>query len=201
MPNIFSVFKILKKSFYERSRSSLIFWFLFKTLLYYFVLNNFFIAYTGIIAPGGRLYSFFFREHADFIGAFRRFLLWGGSQFAELIGYPSSFTDYTLIVSGGPGVRMVYSCLGFSLMSACAALVLAWPSRWLHRVIGMSSCTAVIIGLNMVRLGGLAVLYSTGRYGFFEYINHHDLFNIIMLVLIFIMFAAYVKFSALKEVE
>src|SRR5882762_10983491 len=116
---------MLKKFFKEGSRSSLIFWFLFKTLLFYLVFNNFFIAYTGLITPGGRLNSIFLREHADFIGAFRRFLLWGGAQFAELIGYPSSFTDYTLFVRGGVGVRMIYSCLGFGLMSACAALVLA----------------------------------------------------------------------------
>jgi hypothetical protein len=154
--------------------------FLLKTFFLYALLDYSFIAYTGITSPGGRLYSPILYEKADFIGEFRVFLLWGGAQFASFIGYPSGYTNYTLFIQGGSGVRMVYSCLGLSLMSAYVALVVAWPSPWLH---------------NMIRLGGLTVLFSNGQYGYFKYINHHDLFNIIVLVVVFLMFTVHMKCS------
>jgi exosortase/archaeosortase family protein len=184
-----------------RSTKADIFLFLFKLILFYLILNYFFIAFEGLAAQGGRLYSSFIFEHLDFISAFRRFLLWGGAQFASLIGYPSGYTDYNLFVYGGSRVRMVYSCLGFSLMSAYAALVLAWPAKWFYQVISLVTGWITIILLNMMRLGGLAVLYSTGNHGFFKYVNHHDLFNIVVLVAAFLMFAIHIKYSAEKKVD
>jgi len=175
--------------------------FLFKLILFYLVLNYFFIACEGLATPGGKLYSPFILEHLDFISVFRRFLLWGGAQFASLIGYPSGYTDYNLFVYGGSSVRMIYSCLGFSLMSAYAALILAWPAKWFRQAVSLVIGWVAIILLNMMRLGGLAVLYTTGNYGFFKYVNHHVLFNIIVLAAAILMFAIYIKYSADKKID
>jgi exosortase/archaeosortase family protein len=188
---------MVMKDFFKRE-SSAWFWFLVKITLFYLAINYFFVAYTGLTIGGGRLYSRFLAEHLDFISLFRRFLLRGGALFASLIGYPSDYNDYILYVKDGSAVRMVYSCLGFGLMSAYAALVLAWPAKALHRIISLVLGTIIIIVLNMIRLGGLAVLYTTRHYGFFEYINHHDLFNIIVLVAVFIMFVIHLKYSESK---
>jgi len=193
--------ELLKSLLKPGSTKADIFRFLFKLILFYLVLNYFFMACQGLTVPGGRFYSPFILEHLDFISPFRKFLLWGGARFASLIGYPSGYTDYNLFVYGGSRVRMVYSCLGFSLMSAYAALVLAWPAKWFYQVISLAIGWITIILLNMVRLGGLAVLYTTGNYGFFKYINHHDLFNIIVLVAAFLMFAIHIKYSAGKKVD
>lgn len=168
-------------------------WFLGKTLLYFFVINYFFMAYTGLTVPGGRFYSPVFFEHADFIGAFRRFLLWGGAQFATMIGYPSGYSDYKMFVYGQSGVRMVYSCMGFGLIAAFAALVLAWPARVKHKLISLVIGVSIIILLNMIRIGGLAILYSNGYYEHFDFINHHDLFNIVVVILIFLFFMWHVR--------
>jgi exosortase/archaeosortase family protein len=124
---------------------------------------------------------------------FRRFLLWGGAQFAAVMGYPSDYTDFTMTVRGGSGVRMVYSCMGFGLIAAFAALVLAWPARLKNKLISLGVGIAIIIILNMIRIGGLAVLFSNGYYEHFDFINHHDLFNVVVVVLIFLFFAWHVR--------
>ncbi len=189
------------KFFLEKVHSKTWFWFLLKTIFFYLVIKYFFLAYAGLTIEGGGLYSPFLAEHFDFISMFRRFLLWGGVQFASLIGYPSFHTDYFLLVRGGAGVQLVYSCLGLDLISAYVALVLAWPSKWIYKVVSSLLATATIILLNMVRLGGLAVLYTTGNYGFFEYINHHDLFNIIVLIVVFVMFVVHLKYTEGKNTK
>lgn len=165
-----------------------VFLFLIKTILLFLSINYFFIAYTGLTVSGGKFFSPFFAEHADFIGAFRRFLLWGGVQFANLIGYPSGYTDYTMFIDGGLRVRMVYSCMGIGVMSAYVALILAWPARWWNRLISLCIGLAVIILINMVRIGALAILFSIGHHQLFRFINHHDVFNIVVVVMIFLLF-------------
>jgi len=184
--------------FFFKKESAALFWFPFKLILFYLAISYFFITYTGLTTEGGRLYSSFLVQHFDFISWFRRFLLWGGSLFASSIGYPSGYNDYFLYVRNGSAVRMVYSCLGFSLMSAYAALVLAWPAKVLYRLMSLVIGTIIIIVLNMIRLGGLAVLYTTRNYVFFKNINHHDLFNIIVLMTVFVMFVIHVKYSESK---
>jgi exosortase/archaeosortase family protein len=194
--------KELLKSFRNpESTRARIFLFLFKTILFYLIFNYFFLAFQGMTTMGGTLYSPFIFEHFDFIRSFRRFLLWGGAQFASLIGYPSGYNHYNLFVYGGSGVRMVYSCLGFSLMSAYAALILAWPSKWFHQAISLAAGLVIIILLNIVRLGGLAVLYSTGHNGFLKIIDHHTLFNIIVLIVAFLMFALHIKYAESKKID
>lgn len=169
--------------------------FLIKTVLFYFAFNYFFLAYAGLTIEGGELYSRFLAEHFDFITGFRDFLLWGGTWFTNLLGYPSSHDNYTIYVQGVAGVRIIYTCLGFSLMSAYTALLLAWPAGWRERVISLTVGTSIIILLNMIRLGGLAVLFVTGHYDLFENINHHDIFNGIVLVVCFVMFVIHVHYS------
>ena len=180
--------------------SPIVFWFLLKVIVLYLVLDNFFTLYTGLTIPGG-LYSSFLDNHLDFISSFRSFLLWGGVQFASLIGYPADYIGLILYVRGGASVQLVYSCLGFGLMSAYMALVLAWPARWVYRAVSLLVGVAIIIILNMIRLGGLAVLYTTGNYGFFKYINHHDLFNIVVLLVVLILFILYVNYSHREEAK
>ena len=167
--------------------------FLGKTILFFFLINYFFIAYTGLTIPGGRFFNSFILEHADFITAFRRFLLWGGAQFATLIGYPSGYTDFTMFIRGESGVRMVYSCMGFGLIAAWSALVLAWSAGLKDKLIGLASGISIIVILNMIRIGGLAILFSNGYYNYFDFINHHDLFNIIIVILIFLLFTWHIK--------
>jgi len=196
-----SLFTTFKKVLTTKNAAVNISWFLLKTLLLYFTFNYFFLAYTGLTIPGGRFYSPFLLEHADFISVFRRFLLWGGAQFASLIGYPADYTNYMLSIRNGASVRMVHSCMGFSLMSAYAALILAWSAKVLYRVASVVIGTIIIIVLNMIRLGGLAVLYTTGNYGFFKYINHHDLFNIIVLIAVLAMFIIHMNYTESKNAK
>jgi exosortase/archaeosortase family protein len=178
-----------------------VFLFLGKLILIFLAINYFFIGYTGLTVPGGKFYNSFFAEHADFISAFRRFLLWGGAKFATFIGYPSGYTDYTMFIHGGTGVRMVYSCMGFGVMSAYAALILAWPAPWLNRLMSLLAGLSLIVLINMIRIGGLAVLYATRRNDVFGFINHHDVFNVVVVVIIFLFFTFHIRMATRRGIE
>jgi exosortase/archaeosortase family protein len=188
-----SILDKIKKYLGPEQPYSSILWFLGKTIVYFFVINYFFVVYTGITVPGGKFYFPALFEYADVIGVFRRFLLWGGAQFASLIGYPSGYSDFTMYVHGQSGVRMVYSCMGFGLIAAFSALILAWPARLVNKLTSLVLGIVLIILLNMIRIGGLAVLFSKGYYEHFDFINHHDLFNIVVVVLIFLFFMWHVR--------
>ncbi len=178
--------KHLKKLVGEKYAGML--WFVLKTIFLFFFFDLFFTAYTGITAEGGGLYSPFLANHLNFVSAFRRFLLWGGTIFAAVFGYQATSDEYNMVIVGGRGVKMVYSCMGFGLMSAFAALILAWPEHWKKKISSLAIGLIMIIFLNMVRIGGLAILFSEGKYGFFSYIDHHDLFNYIVYFFILLFF-------------
>jgi exosortase/archaeosortase family protein len=171
--------------------------FALKAILIFLAFRYFFIAYTGITVEGGNLYSPFLAEYFNVIALFRKFLLWGGSEFVYLMGYTSYYTEFFLVVPNGASVELVYSCLGLDLIGAYIALMCAWPARR-FKLVSTLVGTAIIIVLNMVRLGGLVVLYATKHIGFFQYIDHHDLFNVFMLIIVLVMFAIHVNISAHK---
>ncbi len=149
--------------------------------------------YMGVLVPEGKVHSTWLSEHADFVSLFRRFLLWGGTRFSSLLGYPATHDDYMIYVEGVAGVRIIYTCLGFGLISAYTALLLGWPGRWQQRLISGAIGIVMIIVLNMMRLGGLAVLFVTGHYDLFDNVNHHDIFNGIVLFICFLLFVRHVR--------
>jgi exosortase/archaeosortase family protein len=175
--------------------------FLLKTLLFYAALHSFFVVYTGVTIEGGKFYIPFLAEHVNLIGWFRTFLLWGGAQFTMLMGYSSFYSEYHLVVENGTSIHLVHSCLGLDLISAYLALVLAWPAQIAYKVVSSLLGVILIIVLNIIRLGGLGILFTRRSVGFFESVNHHDLFNIVVLLMVLAMFAVHVKYSGQNEVK
>src|SRR5829696_8036784 len=72
------------------------------------------------------IYSPFVENYLDFVTPLRRSLLSGSAILLRLFGYSPTFSDeYTLGLNGGLAVRMVYSCVGYGVLSFWGAFILA----------------------------------------------------------------------------
>ena len=163
-------------------------------ILKFILLSLFFyygaIGYMGITSPGG-IYFPFLDKYFNIINWYRTFLLTGSHLLTELVGYPSFLRDqYHLQILNGHGIQIVYSCLGTGLLGVWFAFVISYPSRLKKKiswaVIGFLS----ISFLNMIRLGGLAIIASKVNLNF---IDHHTYFNIAVYICIIIMIYFYTK--------
>ena len=170
----------------NRFRSSLIF--VAKLVVLYILFYCLSFALIGVSSPSGRMYMPFIAENLNLVEGYRMFLLHSSGLFARLAGYETAIiAPYTLAV-GNSGVTLVYSCMGYGLMSVWLALILAYPMTWKKRGWAIVIGLILINLLNIIRIGGLAMLYSEGNTDLFNWIDHHTLFNTVVYVVLAIYF-------------
>lgn len=144
----------------------------------------------GLASPDN-LYSPFVANHLNFIDPLRTSLLWGAKALLSLWGYPSYFRDsYTLGLTSGEAVRMVYSCIGYGVMSFWAAFVFANRGPFVKKAVWIAGG---LIGLWAINVGRMALLLlaSKNRWSIPFGWDHHTWFNIAAYVLIFGMIYLY----------
>ncbi|MDF3079254.1 MAG: glycosyltransferase [Sphingobacteriaceae bacterium] len=141
-------------------------------LLYYF--NE---LYIGITSPGGN-YSPWLDKHLNYIRGFRHLLLDISSFVLSALGFEAVTDDTHLWVRGHSGIVLVYSCLGFGVMSFFTAFVLAWPKSWKEKAWFLPAGLVLIQALNILRFIVISIFYN--RASMNGLIDHHDLFNIIL---------------------
>ncbi len=155
---------------------------------------------NSVMSPGGRFYNAYIAQHFDYIQGLKTALIKPAVWIIKLFGFYAIHNEMDVMVVNGPYLRINYSCLGLGVMSFLAAFVLAFPASWKSTfkmlVIGMVS----IYILNICRIAGLGLLfgYFQSQRNYFEY--HHEIFNIIVYLIIFAMLYIWVKKST-KEVK
>jgi exosortase/archaeosortase family protein len=83
--------------------------------------------------------------------------------------------------------------MGYGLMSLWLALVIAYPSRWKQKILPLAGGLILINLLNILRIGGLAMLYTEGKTEIFSWIDHHTLFNTIVYIAMFGVFVWWIR--------
>ena len=144
--------------------------------LYYF--NQF---YIGITAPEN-IYIPFLDQHLNYISGLRYVLMHSSAWVLEQFGFSTFTTDYWLRVSGRGGVVVVYSCLGFGVMSFFTAFVIAWPKSLKSKAWFLPVGLLLIQLLNITRFILLSLYWK--KSAFRGVIDHHDLFNIILYLIL-----------------
>lgn len=159
--------------------------FLLSFFLLFAIFYSFNIFYIGITSPG-RLYVPFLDEHLNYIRWWRKGLLESSAAVIRLFDYDLYTTPIRLQVDGRRGVVLVYSCLGYGIMSVFAAFVLAWPDKpWKSKLLFLAFGLIIIQLLNIARLIGLSLL---GRnFPFYHTIDHHTVFNIAVYAVLLVM--------------
>ncbi len=149
----------------------------FFVLFYYFN-----IFYMGITAPGN-YYSSFLDEHVNYIRGFRAMLIGVSAFILRALNYTIYTSEFTMHAYGIGGINVVYSCLGFGVMSFFAAFIIAWPGKSLK-----SKSLFLILGLigiqllNIARFILITLFWKSSSLPF--KMDHHTLFNWILYIIL-----------------
>jgi exosortase/archaeosortase family protein len=144
----------------------------------FFLLYYFNIFYMGITAPGN-YYSSFLDEHLNYISGFRHILIAISAWVLRLFDYQVYTSDTTLHALNAGGINVVYSCLGFGVMSFFTAFVIAWPERSVRsKLLFIPAGLLLIQILNIARFILITLFWRQSPYR--SMIDHHTLFNIIL---------------------
>ena len=147
----------------------------------YIFLDYFSIFFIGITSPGN-YYSSFLDTHLNYVRGLRHFLISSTAHILQYWGYQVTTTDTMLHAYNVGGFNIVYSCLGFGLMSFFIAFVIAYPKPLKSKLIFGAFGLFIIQILNIARLV-LITLYWTKSI-FAEKINHHTLFNVLLYIIL-----------------
>lgn len=147
--------------------------FLFNFLGLFFLFYSFNILYIGATTKGG-IYFPFLDQHLNYIKLWRQFCISTSAQILKNLGYIVHINNTGLSVENHSGFRLIYSCLGYGIMSCFAAFVIAYPKTLRSRLIFLSIGLMAIQLLNTLRLVLISIYYKS--YHAFN-IDHHTAFN------------------------
>jgi len=148
---------------------------------------------NSVMSSGARFYNASIAEHFNYIQGLKTALIIPAVWIIKLFGFYAIYNEMDVMVVSGPLLRINYSCLGLGVMSFLAAFVLSFPASW------KSTFKMLIIGLisiyllNILRIAGLGILFGTfqSQRNYFEY--HHEIFNVIVYIIIFIMLYIWIR--------
>jgi exosortase/archaeosortase family protein len=144
------------------------------------------LAVIGLSSPGG-YYSSFVHDYLDYIAGLRFAILYCSKLLLTIFGY-NVFIDGTYVVRlhGGYGVHLVYSCIGYGIMSFWVAFIFANQVRWQKKISWMIGGIALIFLINVARISLLLVAVNKKWQNSFD-LDNHTLFNIAAYIAIFTM--------------
>lgn len=165
----------------------------FRFILSFFALFGFLygfnIFYIGVTSPGG-LYSSFLDQHFNYIKAWRSWNLHSTQIILETFGYKAYTSRTTLKVLGFGGFKIIYSCLGYGIMSLFTAFILTYPKS-LHAKTRFLIIGLILIQiLNTSRLVLISLFYKPLALG----IDHHHLFNGILYAILAILLYSFTNY-------
>ena len=155
--------------------------------------------FIGITAPGG-LYVEFLDKHLNFIAWLRESILFGASQLCSLFGFPAYIDgSYHLrSTETRQGVQMVYSCIGYGIMSFWAGFVLAHSSPWKKKLLWTLLGLIVIWIINCFRVA-IILIATVKQWNINRFMDHHDFFNVVAYIFIFILIILFLRKQGLQR--
>ena len=158
------------------------------------------VAVIGLSVPQG-YYSPFIAKHLNYIDWLRTSLLLTSKGLLSLLGYQTYIADkYDLIMKNGTGIRMVYSCIGYGVMSFWAAFVLANKGSWIKKLKWLLAGWLAIWIINVLRISILVIAINK-RWEMPLGWDHHTWFNIAAYLLIFILIYFYDRSSKILHTK
>jgi exosortase/archaeosortase family protein len=176
-------------------------YFTVRFLLYFLVCYYGLQFITGLAVEGG-YYNSFVAKYIDIASWIRSFLMFCTSTIVSIFGYhPQKISDYVLTVTEGGGIRLVYGCLGFGVLSFWTAYSFATDTTAKKKITWFLIGIAFLFIINIFRI--TAVLIATNKKWQFPFgWNHHTWFNIVAYAVIFMMmyfFEKNIKQNALES--
>lgn len=150
------------------------------------------LAIIGLAAPGN-YYSDFIARHLNFVSWLRASLLQTSKLILSLFGYIVYFeNDFVIRLQSGTGIRMVYSCVGYGVMSFWGAFIIANAGKWNRKLKWIIGGWLIIWIVNVIRI--CLVFYAANKGSLtFMGLDHHTWFNIAAYFFIFLLIYFYDK--------
>ena len=151
----------------------------------------------GIIGLSTRegYYSPTVAKYFDFISLLRSSYLHTCKAVLSLFNYQTTLTDkYTLMGMHG-GIRMVYTCIGYGVMSFWASFIISNISTWKRKILWVLGGLFSLWCINLLRIC-LLIIALDKHWPMPLGLDHHTWFNIAAYLLIFIMIYFYDKSSS-----
>lgn len=156
---------------------------------------------TGLAIPGG-MYSSFVEKYLNLAAWLRTALIEGTKILVSFFNLKAvRMDDYVLRIPQANGIRIVYSCLGFGVMSFWTAYIIATAATKAKKILWLFSGLLLIWIINVVRISMVLIAGNKG-WKFLLGLDHHTWFNIIAYLAIFMMmyfFEKNIKKSYLHE--
>lgn len=166
-------------------------------VLGYLVFNYFFKFWIGLCAPEG-IYWAFANEHLNFIRTYRHFLIGGTGIICDIFGLKYIYNDTAIRIVGHGGIKIVYSCLGYGIISILMALAIAVPHQKIkNRILFLLIGFILFTLLNIVRL---FVVSFYAREASKMSLDHHSAFNAFCYLLILLGMYWWIQKSANRRV-
>ena len=141
---------------------------------------------TGLSVPGGN-YSPFAEKYFNIADWLRSSLIFGTKIFVSIFNVETvRSSDYVLRIPNANGIKIVYSCLGFGVMSFWTAYIVATIAERKKKIAWLFSGLFIIWLINVVRLS-MVLLAGKKGWKFPLGWDHHTWFNIIAYLFIFTM--------------
>lgn len=160
-------------------------------LFWFSVLYTSNIVFISLSTSGGR-YSDFIGTHLNYITEWRNFTVCGTSILLKQLGYSVHTRTNGLTVTGHSGFNIVYSCLGYGVMSNFAAFVISYPKPRKLPFLLFGLC--FIQCCNMLRLVLISLHYPAGRRYLVFHLDHHDIYNSIIYLLLAALIYIWTRF-------
>jgi exosortase/archaeosortase family protein len=140
----------------------------------------------GLSIPGG-YYSGIIQKYFNIASWLRGSLMHASSMLVNFIGFDSKIEgDYIIRIKHGTGVRIVYGCLGYGVMSFWVAFVFANAVTIKKKIVWIFGGCLLIWIINVLRISILLIAVNK-HWKNSSNIDHHTLFNIAAYILIFVL--------------
>ncbi len=180
----------MKSSFWKNEGFLFIVKFLSLFLIFYYF-NLFFISIT---ARRSNAFTLFLKLHLDYIDWLRFSVLKVSEIVCGLIGIKCHMQGDFIISLNSKlgGLRMVYRCIGYGIMSFWAAFIIANNIRLINKIAWTVTGWIIIWIINCFRV--VILLFAIqNRWPISRFLDHHTLFNIFSYCLIFLLIYIFIK--------
>jgi exosortase/archaeosortase family protein len=161
----------------------------------FLVIYYFNIAFIGLTTTDG-YYIENLDQHLNYIKAWRDFNITGTASILRALGYEVTTQPFRLHVTGKSGFILVYSCLGYGVLSIYAAFILAYPRPLRNKFVFLFIGVLGFQMLNMLRLSLIALFWKPSP--LFLNLNAHELFNVITYGLILLASYCWLNYDKRK---
>lgn len=182
----------------SNTKNRVFLFYLFKFITSFCILYFGTIAFIGLASPRGYYFSFF-DHYLNYVSWLRYSLLYGVKTLVSFTGLQVfSKNIYLIGIKNGNAIHIVYSCLGYGVMSFWTAFVIANTGDWKRKTMWMLFGLLLIWCINVSRLF-LLLMASNNKWKMPFNINHHTLFNFMAYSCIFILIFFFDRSGKVKK--